>query len=55
MLRRPWSGCRWIQQAIGAPADVALTTATTFRLVTFYLPPIYGFFGIRFLRKHEYV
>ena len=42
-------------QAIGVPADVALTTATTFRLVTFYLPPIYGFFGIRYLRKHEYV
>ena len=42
-------------QAIGVPADVALTTATTFRLVTFYLPPIYGVFAIRFLRKHEYV
>ena len=42
-------------QAIGVPANVALTTATTFRLVTFYLPPIYGVFGIRYLRKHEYV
>ena len=42
-------------QAIGVPADIALTTATTFRLVTFYLPPIYGVFAIRFLRKHEYV
>jgi uncharacterized membrane protein YbhN (UPF0104 family) len=42
-------------QAIGVPADIALTTATTFRLVTFYLPPIYGFFGIRYLRRREYV
>ncbi len=30
-------------QAIGVPTDVALTTATTFRLVTFYLPPIWRF------------
>lgn len=42
-------------QAIGVPADVALVTATTFRLVTFYLPPIYGFFGLRYLRRREYV
>ena len=42
-------------QAIGVPPDVALVTATTFRLVTFYLPPLWGFFGFKWLRNHEYV
>ena len=42
-------------QAIGVPPDVALVTATTFRLVTFYLPPLWGFFGFKWLRTHEYL
>jgi len=42
-------------QAIGVPPDVALVTATTFRLVTFYLPPLWGFFGFKWLRTHEYI
>jgi uncharacterized protein (TIRG00374 family) len=41
--------------ALGIPNAVAMSTALTFRLVTFYLPPIYGTFGMRWLRQHSYV
>lgn len=42
-------------QAIGIPSAVAMSTAIAFRLVTFYLPPIWGAFGMRWLRKNAYV
>lgn len=41
--------------ALGIPNAVAVSTALTFRLVTFYLPPIWGTFGMRWLRQHSYV
>jgi uncharacterized protein (TIRG00374 family) len=41
--------------ALGIPNAVAVSTALTFRLVTFYLPPIWGTFGMRWLRRHSYV
>lgn len=42
-------------QAIGIPSSIAISTAIAFRLVTFYLPPIWGSFAMRWLRKHSYV
>jgi uncharacterized membrane protein YbhN (UPF0104 family) len=42
-------------QAIGIPSSVAISTAIAFRLVTFYLPPIWGSFAMRWLRRHSYV
>ena len=42
-------------QAIGIPPSVAMSTAIAFRLATFYLPPIWGSFAMRWLRRHEYV
>ena len=42
-------------QAIGVPSAIAVSTAITFRLVTFYLPPIWGAAAMRWLRRHEYV
>lgn len=42
-------------QAIGIPTTEALSTAIAFRLVTFYLPPIYGAAAMRWLRKRSYV
>ncbi|RHA43113.1 lysylphosphatidylglycerol synthase transmembrane domain-containing protein, partial [Cellulomonas rhizosphaerae] len=42
-------------QAVGVPSAIAISTALTFRLVTFYLPPIWGAFAMRWLRRHEYV
>jgi uncharacterized protein (TIRG00374 family) len=41
--------------ALGIPNTVAVSTAIAFRLVTFYLPPIWGSFGMRWLRSHAYL
>jgi uncharacterized protein (TIRG00374 family) len=41
--------------ALGVPNAAAVSTAIAFRLVTFYLPPIWGVFAMRWLRKHAYV
>ena len=40
---------------LGMPHDAALAAAIAFRLMTFYLPPIWGTFALRWLRRHEYV
>ena len=42
-------------QAIGIDSAVAMSTAIAFRLVTFYLPPIWGSYGMRWLRTRQYV
>ena len=42
-------------QAIGIPAPIAVGVAIAFRLVTFYLPPLWGSVAMRWLRRHEYV
>ena len=34
---------------------VAVSTAIAFRLVTFYLPPLWGSVAMRWLRRHQYV
>jgi uncharacterized membrane protein YbhN (UPF0104 family) len=41
--------------AYGIPAPVAGAAALTHRLVTFYLPPIWGWFALHWLSKHEYL
>ncbi|MEI6361134.1 MAG: lysylphosphatidylglycerol synthase transmembrane domain-containing protein [Actinomycetes bacterium] len=42
-------------QAIGIPSTVAISTAIAMRLVTFYLPPIWGSAAMRWLRKSDYL
>ena len=42
-------------QAIGVPSAAAMSTAIAFRLVTFYIPPLWGVFAMRWLRRHDYV
>jgi len=42
-------------QAIGIDSSVALSTAIAMRLVTFYLPPIWGSASMAWLRRHDYV
>jgi uncharacterized protein (TIRG00374 family) len=42
-------------QAIGIPSAAAISTAIAMRLVTFYLPPIWGSMSMRWLRRNEYV
>jgi uncharacterized membrane protein YbhN (UPF0104 family) len=42
-------------QAVGVPSAVAMSTAIAFRLITFYLPPLWGGFSMRWLHRHSYV
>ena len=42
-------------QAIGVPSSIAISTALAFRMVTFYLPPLWGGPAMAWLRRREYV
>jgi uncharacterized membrane protein YbhN (UPF0104 family) len=42
-------------QVIGVDAATAVSTAIAFRVVTFYLPPLWGSLAMRWLRKRAYV
>jgi uncharacterized membrane protein YbhN (UPF0104 family) len=41
--------------AIGIPSATSAAIAITYRLLTFYLPPIWGGFAMRWLRKQAYL
>ena len=41
--------------AIGIPSASAAAIALTYRLLTFYFPPIWGGFAMRWLRKQSYL
>ncbi len=41
--------------ALGIPSTAAMSTAIAYRLVTFYLPPIWGSLATRWLKQHEYL
>jgi uncharacterized membrane protein YbhN (UPF0104 family) len=41
--------------AVGIPESAAVAAAITFRLVTFYLPPIWGVVAMRILRRRAYI
>ena len=41
--------------AIGIPSAAATSTAMAFRLVTFYLPPLWGAFATRWMKQHSYL
>jgi uncharacterized membrane protein YbhN (UPF0104 family) len=41
--------------AIGIPSATAAAIALVFRLLTFYLPPIWGGFAMRWLRRQAYL
>jgi len=40
---------------LGVPQPIALAATFTARLFTTYLPPIWGWFALRWLRRHDYV
>jgi uncharacterized membrane protein YbhN (UPF0104 family) len=42
-------------QAVGVPSAVAISTAIAFRLVTFYIPPLWGSLAMRWLKRRAYV
>jgi serine/threonine protein kinase len=41
--------------ALGVPNAPAMSTAIAFRLVTYYLPPLWGAAAMRWLRRHAYL
>jgi uncharacterized protein (TIRG00374 family) len=41
--------------ALGVPNTAAMSTAIAYRLVTFYLPPIWGSLATRWLKQHQYL
>jgi uncharacterized membrane protein YbhN (UPF0104 family) len=41
--------------AAGIPQEVALAAVILYRLGTFYLPPIWGFFALRWLERNRYL
>ena len=41
--------------AAGVEATVATATAMLFRAITFYLPPLWGWLSLRWLRQHDYL
>jgi uncharacterized membrane protein YbhN (UPF0104 family)/tRNA A-37 threonylcarbamoyl transferase component Bud32 len=41
--------------ALGVPSAAAMSTAIAFRMVTYYLPPVWGAIAMRWLRQHSYL
>jgi uncharacterized membrane protein YbhN (UPF0104 family) len=41
--------------AIGIPESAAVAIAVVYRVLTFYLPPIWGGFAMRWLKRHDYL
>jgi glycosyltransferase 2 family protein len=41
--------------AAGMPESAAFATALLYRIATFYLPPIWGWFALQWLRKNRYL
>ena len=60
MIPTPWNGARsgalaGVLVVIGVPSASAAAIALTYRLLTFYLPPIWGGFAMRWLRRQAYL
>jgi glycosyltransferase 2 family protein len=41
--------------AVGVDESAALAATLTHRMVTYYLPPVWGWFSLRWLGRHDYV
>ena len=41
--------------AAGVPEAAALSAVLVYRILTYYLPPAWGFFTMRWLEKHDYL
>jgi hypothetical protein len=39
----------------GLPEEIAFAAALMYRLATFYLPPIWGFFALRWLERNKHL
>jgi uncharacterized membrane protein YbhN (UPF0104 family) len=41
--------------ALGVPSAAAMSTAIAFRVVTYFLPPVWGAIAMRWLRQHSFI
>lgn len=41
--------------AVGVPQADALSAVLAYRMITFYLPPLWGYFTLHWLRTHDYL
>ncbi len=41
-------------QAVGVPSVVAVSASIAYRLISFYLPPLWGWAALAWLRRHDY-
>jgi uncharacterized protein (TIRG00374 family) len=41
--------------AVGVPSDIAVAAVLVYRLISYYLPPVWGYFSMRWLTKHDYL
>jgi uncharacterized protein (TIRG00374 family) len=41
--------------AVGVPADTAMAAVLVWRLASYYLPPVWGWFCLRWLTRHDYL
>jgi uncharacterized membrane protein YbhN (UPF0104 family) len=41
--------------AAGVPESAALAAVLAFRVASSYLPPVWGYFSMRWLQHHDYV
>ena len=41
--------------AIGVDADVAVAGVLVYRLISYYLPPLWGYVSLKWLTKHDYL
>jgi uncharacterized membrane protein YbhN (UPF0104 family) len=41
--------------AIGVPTETAVSAVLVWRLVSYYLPPVWGYVSLRWLTKHDYL
>ena len=41
--------------AVGIDADIAVSAVLVYRMVSTYLPPIWGYFCLNWLTKHDYL
>jgi uncharacterized membrane protein YbhN (UPF0104 family) len=41
--------------AAGVPTGAAFSAVLAYRVITYYLPPAWGFFTMRWLRSHDYL
>jgi uncharacterized protein (TIRG00374 family) len=41
--------------AVGVPSDIAVSAVVVYRVVSYYLPPVWGYFCLRWLTRRDYL